>query len=571
MPASEERRIAILLAGQGDHGAFSALVAPRRERLLLLLAAVLGDWHEAEDAAQETLWRAYRELHRLRDAGAFDAWLRALAVNVARDRLRAIVSRRRREGVPSGAPADMERLRSPAQETPGADPDAVARLLDRIASLPHGQRRAAGLVWVAGVPAEEAAAVLGTSVGGVRASLYRARRHLAGVLGPDGTWRRDGVGMAAGEVAFAGSPSEVEPLLAHWATVRPELRVRPVPAHDPGAHVHFAVSVGEPLERRAGPPDPSLALPLDGLADAAGLDLEPFGDRLARFSHGGRPYWLPRTTRPHVVTYNADLLEKAGLPLPPADWSWDAFFGYCRRCASAGISPHSPWTPNGMDAGIVAEQLGATESNLEPVREAADFVRRWRAQGLAHPEPRDRNALLSFFEGRTAFLLMQQGASVPDRFAEYGCRPFRWGLAPHPRFRRSDRHVPYWFYHSVGVTAAAADPVAAFRVAAALFTDGPEAPPDSVPAYRTPQTMRAWRAHVLPLGQDCLLELDAQTPPLWTPPWLFLLPGEGDTLWAGSEALWDLAFSETTVEQGIAALRAAAARHHPATPLPLRD
>jgi hypothetical protein len=31
-----------------------------------------------------------------------------------------------------------------------------------------------------------------------------------------------------------------------------------------------------------------------------------------------------------------------------------------------------------MEAGIVAEQLGAAEANLEPIREAADFVRRWR-------------------------------------------------------------------------------------------------------------------------------------------------------------------------------------------------
>jgi len=49
-------RLEVLLASQGDHGAFEALVAPRRARLLLLLAAVLGDWHEAEDALQEALW-----------------------------------------------------------------------------------------------------------------------------------------------------------------------------------------------------------------------------------------------------------------------------------------------------------------------------------------------------------------------------------------------------------------------------------------------------------------------------------------------------------------------------------
>ena len=57
MPVRSDERIAVLLAGQGDHGAFADLVRPRRERLLLLLAAVLGDWQEAEDALQEAQGR----------------------------------------------------------------------------------------------------------------------------------------------------------------------------------------------------------------------------------------------------------------------------------------------------------------------------------------------------------------------------------------------------------------------------------------------------------------------------------------------------------------------------------
>jgi len=43
----------------------------RRARLLLMLAATLGDWQEAEDALQEVLWRAFRHLSRLREPEAF--------------------------------------------------------------------------------------------------------------------------------------------------------------------------------------------------------------------------------------------------------------------------------------------------------------------------------------------------------------------------------------------------------------------------------------------------------------------------------------------------------------------
>lgn len=191
-------------------------------------------------------------------------------------------------------------------------------------------------------------------------------------------------------------------------------------------------------------------------------------------------------------------------------------------------------------------------------------MRRWRSAGLAHEEPLDRNALLSFFEGRTAFLLIQQGTSVPERFAQYGCTPFRWGLLPFPRFGRADRHVPYWFYRTVAVTAAAPDPVEAFRVAGALVTDALPPAGDLLPAYRTPDDMRAWLAQPLPLGKECLLALDAQTGPLWTPPWLCLLPGAGD-------ALWSLARSEVTIDEGMAALREAVAAWAPGTPIPLRD
>ena len=557
----------VFLAGQGDHGAFEALVEPRRARLLLLLVAALGDWHEAEDALQEALLRAYGRLRQLRAAEAFDAWLRGLVLNVARDHLRTAVRRRRREGAPAGDMVDLDGLMAIAWETsPGGvvDREGCMEVLAAIAGLPDLQRRAGRLAWVAGLPAREVAAVLGISRGSVNACLYRARQRLGTSLRTDGVWRRGVVSVPSGGVLLSGHRNEVESLMQHWAKTRPDLRVQAAEPHHPEAHVRMEWSLGLPLERLPAPPPPAEALPLDGLADAAGFDLGPFGDRLLRFSHGDRPYWLPYDTRAHAITYNAEILERLGLPLPTADWTWDDFFGYCRRCAAAGVSPHSMWTPNGMDCGIVAEQLGATEGNLEPVRQAVDFVRQWRAMGLAHQEPKDRNALLSFFEGQCAFLVIQHGETVPRVFLRYGLRPFRWGIAPLPRFRRSNPHLAYAFHHLVGVSAAAPDPVEAFAVAQAIFTDGLEPVVDALPAYRTPGVMATWRAQPLPLGKDCLLASEADTGPLVTPPWLGVFPGGGD-------ALWSLSFGETTVEEGIAALREAVAARAAGVPLELRD
>jgi multiple sugar transport system substrate-binding protein len=48
---------------------------------------------------------------------------------------------------------------------------------------------------------------------------------------------------------------------------------------------------------------------------------------VARFSHQGRPYVIPRDVAPHCcVFYNRDLFRAAGLPFPADDWSWPKDF-----------------------------------------------------------------------------------------------------------------------------------------------------------------------------------------------------------------------------------------------------
>ena len=107
---TDEQRTLVLKAQAGDTEAFGALAAARRGGLLVLLAATLGDWDEAEDVLQDAPWRAFPGLRSLREPAGFDAWLRRIALNVARDHLRAGLARLRREGEPVGGPADLDRL-----------------------------------------------------------------------------------------------------------------------------------------------------------------------------------------------------------------------------------------------------------------------------------------------------------------------------------------------------------------------------------------------------------------------------------------------------------------------------
>lgn len=61
--------------------------------MLLLAYGVLGDWHDAEDIAQETLLKAYLAIRRLRDPAVLGSWLRRVTRNGALD---ALAARRRR-------------------------------------------------------------------------------------------------------------------------------------------------------------------------------------------------------------------------------------------------------------------------------------------------------------------------------------------------------------------------------------------------------------------------------------------------------------------------------------------
>lgn len=71
-------------ARSGDRDAFSALAGSVVDRLYATALLILRDRSMAEDAAQETIVRAWCDLPSLRDPDRFDAWLRRLLVHACR-------------------------------------------------------------------------------------------------------------------------------------------------------------------------------------------------------------------------------------------------------------------------------------------------------------------------------------------------------------------------------------------------------------------------------------------------------------------------------------------------------
>src|SRR5438309_1386290 len=75
---------ALLKAGQtGDRSALDQLLMQHERRVLAVCHGILGHAEDAEDAAQETLYRALRALPRFRGDASFRTWLLRIAVNVS--------------------------------------------------------------------------------------------------------------------------------------------------------------------------------------------------------------------------------------------------------------------------------------------------------------------------------------------------------------------------------------------------------------------------------------------------------------------------------------------------------
>ena len=69
------------LARAGNEEAFASLARGAGDRLLAIAFRILRDLGQAEDAVQQTLVIAWRELPGLREAERFDGWLYRLLVN----------------------------------------------------------------------------------------------------------------------------------------------------------------------------------------------------------------------------------------------------------------------------------------------------------------------------------------------------------------------------------------------------------------------------------------------------------------------------------------------------------
>ena len=158
----------------GDHEAFDALAAAAGHRLYAIASRVLRDTYAAEDAVQEALVRAWRELPRLREPERFDAWLHRLVVNACADQGRHLKRRAR----------EVRQIDTERPDTADGIGSLAARdeLERAFLKLDVEHRAALVLVHYVGLTAPEAARVLGVPAGTIYSRLHYGARRMRAIL-----------------------------------------------------------------------------------------------------------------------------------------------------------------------------------------------------------------------------------------------------------------------------------------------------------------------------------------------------------------------------------------------------
>lgn len=160
----------------GDDNAFNELVETYQTPVYNLCYRMLGDGVEAEDAAQETFWRAYQNLHRYDPLRSFTTWLLSIAAHYCIDQ-----QRKRKHPV-----VQIDDYMEETTSDPTPSPERVVSQLDESHYLQYLLKQMAPqdqavliLRYWHEMPEDEIAQTLDLTVSAVKSRLHRARLTLA--------------------------------------------------------------------------------------------------------------------------------------------------------------------------------------------------------------------------------------------------------------------------------------------------------------------------------------------------------------------------------------------------------
>lgn len=137
---------------------------------------MLGNEHDAQDAAQDALFKAWQKRRQLKEISRARVWLLTITANTCRDRLRRAASRRKRAKI---EPIQHEHQHPHTQpQTKLQTSETLDHVQRLIQALPTKQSEAIYLSAVCGLTHDEAAEVMGINKRNLAVTLTRARKRL---------------------------------------------------------------------------------------------------------------------------------------------------------------------------------------------------------------------------------------------------------------------------------------------------------------------------------------------------------------------------------------------------------
>jgi RNA polymerase sigma factor (sigma-70 family) len=159
-------------AKAGDKVAYEGLLEPAIRSATRLAFAMLHDRAEAEDAFQESAFRAWRRLRNLRDGSRFQPWFIGIVANQCRE-----IRRGRWWQLVRLPDTNLGQPRDEAAWFEGED------LRRAMLGLPHDQRVAILMHFHLDMPVNDVAIALGISAPGVKTRINRALKRLRPAMG----------------------------------------------------------------------------------------------------------------------------------------------------------------------------------------------------------------------------------------------------------------------------------------------------------------------------------------------------------------------------------------------------
>ena len=175
---------------EGDVDAFEVLVRRHQKRMLNIAYRTVGNYDEACEVVQEAFISAYKNIKGFKGKAKFATWLYTIVINLSRNRLKQLRTRRHREPYSVDNPIQLADGQIPV-DPPANEPSALDRLEARdvqqqvqgcINVLDAEFREVLILRDIQGFAYDEISDMLKVPEGTVKSRLFRAREAMRDCL-----------------------------------------------------------------------------------------------------------------------------------------------------------------------------------------------------------------------------------------------------------------------------------------------------------------------------------------------------------------------------------------------------